>query len=192
MSNRPTKDEYFLTIAYAVRARSTCVRRPVGCVLVNGLGHMVGSGYNGRPAGYEHCNHQLEVRHPADIVVHENAPDFYVTAEYPHACKDAFAPKGSKPAGCEAIHAEVNATLQCYDVLWIDTCYITRSPCVPCTKMLLNTACRRIVFSEPSSDHDIARELWTRNNSPEAQARLSSLTRKVRVWDQVEHKPCTI
>lgn len=185
MSLRPTKDQYFLEIAYAVRRRSTCVRKDgkgVGCVLINGLGHIVGSGYNGRPSGYEHCNHVVQVKKPADVVVHEDASDYYLVNEYPYACADAFAPPGSKPQGCEAIHAEMNALNQCYDKMWIDTCYVIRSPCVAtCLKQLLQTSCRRIVFAEPSSDVDKAKEMWLRNNG----RKINPMIPTTRVWDHV-------
>lgn len=171
-SMRPGKDEYFLRKAWIASERSTCVRRAVGCVLVNGLGHDVGSGYNGRPSGFDHCNEERP---------YLATPGALVTKTFPFACKDAFLPSGAKPAGCEAIHAEVNALLQCYDRLWIDTAYVTRAPCVPCTKMLLNTSCRRIVFAETCSVHDTSRELWLRNNG----RKLNPLIPQVRVWDHV-------
>lgn len=190
---RPSKDEYFLKKAWVVSERSTCVRRAVGCVLVNGLGHDVGSGYNGRPAGYEHCNEE-STHHYRDPLSREAIFSSLVDdglgpirqgpfdlIVFPHACKDAFAPSGAKPAGCEAVHAEVNAWNQCYDRMWVDTCYITRAPCVPCTKMLLNTSCRRIVFAETCSVHDISKELWLRNNG----RKLNPLIPQVRVWDHV-------
>ena len=155
MDLRPSKDEYFLIKAWATARRSTCVRRSVGCVLVNGLGHDIGNGYNGRPAGLPHCN---------DV----NSTYMYERKSneelYPSACKDAFVPSGAKPASCEAVHAEVNAWNQCYDRLWVVTAYITRSPCLPCTKMLMNTSCTRIVFATHSSDAAISRELWLRPN----------------------------
>ena len=55
--------------------------------------------------------------------------------------------------------AEVNAILQCPDVWDIDTVYVTLSPCIRCTKMLMNTSCKRIVFL---NNHlgETGKELW--------------------------------
>lgn len=62
--------------------------------------------------------------------------------------------------GCQAIHAEQNALLQCRDVYAIHTAYVTASPCMTCVKLLLNTSCERIVYVE-EYPHSAARDLWT-------------------------------
>lgn len=188
---RPDKDKYFLKIAWDVSERSTCVRRDVGCVLVNGLGHQVGSGYNGRPTGFDHCNDTEIMRcmstkgvddEMANLELQGRGPRRtqirYELEFFPYACADAFLPSGAKPAGCEAVHAEVNAWNQCYDRMWVDTVYITRAPCVPCTKMFLNTSARRIVFAETCSVAEISKELWLRNNG----RKLNPLIPQVREW----------
>lgn len=84
-----------------------------------------------------------------------------VKAEYsPNACSGAEAPSGQSLDSCQAIHAEQNALLQCRDIYAIDTAYVTASPCITCTKLLLNTSCRRIVFKELYS-HSQSETLWT-------------------------------
>lgn len=130
------KDEYFSQLALLVARRSTCARRSVGCVLVSHRGHILGTGYNGVPRGHTHCT---DVR-----------------------CPGASLPSGTGLDVCEAIHAEQNALLQCKDVEQIDTAYVTAMPCMTCTKLLLNTSCRRIVYVEPYP-HDTAKQLWIKN-----------------------------
>ncbi len=131
---RPTKDTYFSDLAMVISSRSTCLRRAVGCVLTNARGHIVGTGYNGVAASLGHCNEG-------------------------HACKGHDLPPGQD--SCEAVHAEVNALLQCPDVWAIDTAYVTLSPCIRCTKMLLNTSCTRIVFQDNHTGQT-GQELWER------------------------------
>jgi len=138
---RPSRDEWALKLALLTAQRTTCCRRAVGCVLLNARGHVLATGYNGVAAGLPHCNHQ-----------HGD--------EFPHACSGAKAPSGTNLDGCQAIHAEQNAMLQCKDVYSIHTCYVTASPCMTCIKLLLNTSCERIVFVE-EYPHSAARELWT-------------------------------
>ena len=60
------------------------------------------------------------------------------------------------------VHAEMNALLQCHDVNLIHTCYVTVSPCVTCTKLLLNTACQRVIYVERYAHDETACGLWTR------------------------------
>jgi deoxycytidylate deaminase len=52
---RPDWDSYFMKIAYAVSERSTCDRAFVGCVLVLDK-RILTTGFNGSPAGQEHCD----------------------------------------------------------------------------------------------------------------------------------------
>ncbi|MFQ6053015.1 MAG: cytidine/deoxycytidylate deaminase family protein [Candidatus Bathyarchaeia archaeon] len=51
---RPDKTMYFLDIALAVAARSTCLRRKFGAVIVKG-NTIVGTGYNGTAKGVVNC-----------------------------------------------------------------------------------------------------------------------------------------
>jgi hypothetical protein len=48
---RPTRDEYYLREAELVASRSTCIRRSVGCVLVDAHGRELAKGYNGVASG---------------------------------------------------------------------------------------------------------------------------------------------
>lgn len=160
MNRRPQKDEYFLRIASLVSTRSTCLRRSVGCVLVNERGHVLATGYNGVAMGMPHCNEPLDrsssINGTINVMLRANN-------EFPNACPAARAVNGSNLDGCEAIHAEQNALLQCKDVWDIYTCYITNSPCVTCVKLLMNTSCRRIIFIHEYAHGEISRKLWHSN-----------------------------
>jgi len=131
---RPSQDEYFLGMAALVAMRGTCARRAVGCILVDKRNHVLATGYNGPPSGVTHC-----IDEP---------------------CPGAGEPSGEGLELCAAIHAEQNALLQCRDVWRIESAYCTASPCVTCTKLLMNTSCRRIVFTE-HYPHPDARDMWT-------------------------------
>lgn len=54
-SVRPSLDVYFMSIAQATAARSTCPRAAVGCVLVRDK-HILSTGHNGSMAGAAHCS----------------------------------------------------------------------------------------------------------------------------------------
>ncbi len=137
--SRPNKDEYFLQMVKLVASRSTCIRRNVGCIMTNKRGHVVATGYNGVASGQPHC------------------------IDKEHRCTGAGLPSGQGLDQCQAIHAEQNALLQCKDVYEIETCYVTVSPCITCTKLLMGTSCRRIIFLEEYV-HTEAKELWLSSN----------------------------
>ena len=124
--SRLNKDEYFLEIAETVAKRGTCIRRQVGCVLVNSNGHIVATGYNGVPKGFTHCIDQ--------------------------PCKGATYPSGEGLELCEAIHAELNTFLQCKSEDFL-TMYTTTTPCVACAKVICNSNVKRVVsISQYSQD----------------------------------------
>ena len=115
--------------------------------------HVLSTGYNGVAAGQKHCNEPIQVKH----LLTED------TTEHPYACSGASALSGMNLEGCEAIHAEQNALLQCRDVWEIHTTYVTHSPCIHCVKLLLATSCRRVVFVERYRHDELSSELWTRS-----------------------------
>jgi dCMP deaminase len=131
---RPDQDTYFMHMARLVASRSTCISRQVGCVLVNARNHVLATGYNGSPAGYEHC---LETGH----------------------CWRGDSESGEDLDRCVVVHAEANALLQCKDVWDIRTCYCTTIPCTGCIKLLANTSCLKIVYEESYPD-PMAKHLW--------------------------------
>ena len=148
---RPDLDTYFMCIAGVVATRATCLRRSVGCVLVDTRKHILATGYNGVAVGQPHCNEAMTLM----------GNDGKAGVTYPHACDAAFAPSGISLDACQAIHAEQNALLQCHDVWQIETCYVTTMPCVSCLKLLLSTSCARIVYGESYLAHQhLVRDMW--------------------------------
>lgn len=137
---RPSVDQWALALAAVTAQRSTCLRRQVGCVLLDRHHRVIATGYNGVARGQVHCNEAEGAR-------------------YPNACPGAFSPSGTNLDGCHAIHAEANALLQVHDPFDVQTCYCTASPCISCVKLLLNTGARRLVFLE-TYPHPEAQELW--------------------------------
>jgi dCMP deaminase len=160
---RPDRDTWLLDLVAVVAKRATCLRRQVGCVLVNERGQVLATGYNGVAAGEPHCNEAIEATGAARV--HADGSMEMVRGPlpvYPNACPGAREPSGHGLDGCRAVHAEQNALLQCGDVYAIHTAYVSCSPCVTCVKLLMNTGCRRIVFTERYAHDDAARELWLR------------------------------
>lgn len=141
---RESRDSYFLRLVREVATRTTCFRRAVGCILVDKHGHVLATGYNGVPRGFDHCSEG-------------------------HLCSGAELPAGQAGTMCKSIHAEQNALLQCKDTEAVHTCYVTCNPCDVCIKLLLNTSCQRIVFiddypSEAKADWLKANREWIKGD----------------------------
>lgn len=185
-------DEWALRLAEATAARSTCLRRSVGCVLLDRDGIVLATGYNGVARGMPHCNEVIKkpVYHDDPRVITRFSNHAPVTFEFgntivgafradwfiqpgnkqcvaledttPHACAGASAKSGESLHSCEAIHAEQNAMLSCRDVKAISACYTTVSPCVHCAKMLMNTGCGLLVYREQYAD-TAGLDLWVKS-----------------------------
>lgn len=126
-------DQYFLRLAELVSLRGTCARRQVGCVLVDHNNFVLATGYNGVAKGVKHCTD--------------------------NPCPGANQPSGQGLHLCEATHAEANALIQCRDINAIHTAYVTASPCIQCTRLLMSTSCKRVVFAEVYP-HSESERLW--------------------------------
>lgn len=129
---RPHINDIFMNIAMLLSQRTTCIRRGVGCVLVNEYDHILSTGYNGAPRGMPHC----------------------IDSE----CKRENKHGEQSFDSCIAVHAEENAMLQCPDAHKIVACYVTKFPCARCLRMLMNTSCKKIFFIE---EHNGTKELLT-------------------------------
>jgi len=123
-NNRPSWDDYFMSILQTVKERSTCIRRKVGAIIVKDK-RIIATGYNGAPSGLRHCYEAGCLRDKLQI------------------------PSGMNHELCRGIHAEQNAIIQAamYGVsINESTIYITHSPCVQCAKMIINAGIKNIVF----------------------------------------------
>lgn len=148
MTTRPLIAQYGLALARVASTRSTCLRRSVGCVLLDQFGRVLSIGYNGVPSDCPHCN--------------EVTGELNGRPVYGNACPGARSQSGTHLDDCYAIHAEQNALLQCRDPDAVVICCVTTSPCVSCTKLLLNLRrCDTIVFIDEYSQ-PTAKELWER------------------------------
>jgi dCMP deaminase len=135
---RPTRDDIYLRMAELIAERGTCIRRQVGCILVDSRGRVLSMGYNGVAAGRPHCS--------------EGCP-----------CPGAKFPSGQGLDKCEAIHAEQNAIILLSDPWSVETAYITTTPCLSCVKLLLGTSCKRIVCRSLYPHHE-AIQWWQESN----------------------------
>ena len=122
---RPTWDQYFMTVAQVVAARSTCDRKHVGAVIVRER-TILSTGYNGSIRGMPHCDdigHVIEGGHCV-ATIHAEANAIVQAAR-----------NGVRIEGAEI--------------------YITASPCWSCFKMIANAGIVAIYYGEFYRDERI-------------------------------------
>lgn len=129
---RPNWDEYFMGIARVAALRSNCLKRKVAAVIVKDK-RIVSTGYNGTPRGVKNCSDG-------------GCPRCY-----------AFGKSGESLGECLCSHAEENSIVQAaYHGVSIKdgTLYTTFSPCLMCTKMIINSGIKEVVYNAayPMSD----------------------------------------
>ena len=117
-------DANFINIAQELSTASKCVSKQVGAVIVKN-GRILSTGYNGTPAGYVNCCDHWDGEY---------------TKEH-HEWSKTY-----------EIHAEMNA------IIWAArqgicvehaTIYVTLEPCSECSKNIIASGIKRIVFLKP-------------------------------------------
>ncbi len=116
-------DENFINIAKELSTASKCVSKQVGAVIVKN-GRILSTGYNGTPAGFTNCCDHWEGQY---------------TSEH-HEWSKTY-----------EIHAEMNAIIwAAREGISIDgaTIYVTLEPCSECSKNLIASGIKRIVYDK--------------------------------------------
>ena len=127
MASQKELDSVYMQTALTHAMLSKAVRAQVGAVLVTRQGVTL-TGYNGTAKGRDNC------------------------CEEEHIDKDWFVTRVTKP---EVIHAELNCILKAAreGVSCIDsTVYVTLSPCVQCSAMMVQAGVKRLVYKTPYRD----------------------------------------
>ena len=132
-------DKRFMNMAYVVASWSSCYKenRQVGSVIVRDK-RILTTGYNGASSGLVSCKEKGEcLRQKLGIA------------------------SGTRHELCYAVHAEQNAIIQAAKMgVSVDgaTLYVTHQPCTICTKMIINSGIKRIVYREGYPD-EFSRQL---------------------------------
>lgn len=124
--SRPSWDEYFIKIAQVAALRSNCIKRKVAAVIVRDH-RVISTGYNGTPRGIKNCSDG-------------GCPRCHT-----------FGKSGDNLEECICAHAEENAIAQAaYHGVQIKggTLYSTYSPCLRCTKLIINSGISEVVYSK--------------------------------------------
>ncbi|KAI0114499.1 cytidine deaminase-like protein [Nemania sp. FL0031] len=124
---RPSWDKYFMALASLAARRCNCMKRAVGCVLVDSKRRVISTGYNGTPRNMVNC---MEGGCPR--------------------CNSGDATSGVSLATCLCLHAEENALLEAGrerirdgSVLYCNTC-----PCLTCSIKIVQVGISEVVYSQ--------------------------------------------
>jgi len=134
---RPSWDEYFMNIAKVTALRSNCMKRKVAALIVKDK-RVISTGYNGTPRGVTNCN---EGGCPRCASIETSGKDL---------------------GECLCSHGEENAIVQAaYHGVSVkgSTLYTTFSPCLMCTKMIINAGIIEVVFQATYPLSDISFKL---------------------------------
>jgi dCMP deaminase len=136
---RPDWQEYFLKIMETVAERANCDRGRAAAIIVRDK-RIIATGYVGAPAGLPTCD------------------------EIGHLIKVAYDERGGQHKHCvRTTHAEANAIAQAarYGIpIEGAAIYIKMTPCLDCTKLLINAGIKRVVCRKRyHADHDSVKML---------------------------------
>ena len=135
---RPSWDEYFMNIAKVVASRSNCMKRKVAAIIIRDK-RVVSTGYNGTPRGTRNCNEGGCPR-----------------------CNN-LAASGTALDECLCSHGEENAIVQAsyHGVSLKDAIiYTTFAPCLQCSKMIINSGIREVIYNMDYPLNDSAFRLF--------------------------------
>ena len=134
MEDRVSKENYYLDIAQIVSARSTCLRKCYGAIIVKN-DSIIATGYNGAPRGRKNCS------------------------DVGYCMRDKLnIPRGERYELCRSVHAEANAIIAApRDQMLGSTLYMVGkdaktgellsdiSSCAMCKRMVINAGIEKIV-----------------------------------------------
>lgn len=126
-------DKRFMDMAELVSTWTSCARqgRAIGAIIVKDK-RILTTGYNGAPAGILTCR------------------------DKGYCMRDQLGIKsGTCAEKCYAVHAEQNAITQAARLgVSVDgaTLYCTHQPCTICTRIIINSGIKRVVYKNPYPD----------------------------------------
>jgi dCMP deaminase len=143
---RPSINQYFMNIAQMVSLRSTCLKKRVGAVITKDNDRqriILSTGYNGAPSGLHHCTK--------------------------NSCLRLKSEDNLKSEVCRAVHAEINAIIQCgkNGTVLTGHCqiYTTTFPCISCLKAIINAGIKEIYYIEDyETSNDIKKWMLRESN----------------------------
>ena len=123
-------DDFYMNYARKISKNANCIKGQVGAIIVK-RNKILAEGVNSVPNGIKPCTEESCLR------------------------KKLKLKSGEHQELCFVVHAEQNALLDALEKkknIKNSTLYVTKKPCIICTKMLINAGIKKIVYLEDYPD----------------------------------------
>ncbi len=144
MSDRISKENYYLDIAETVAERATCMRKRYGAIIVKN-DVILSTGYNGAPRGRKNC------------------------IDLSYCMRDKLnIPRGERYELCRSVHSEANAIINASRELMLgSTLYMVcidpkddslvsgTNSCMMCKRMIINAGIARVIIRDTATDYRV-------------------------------------
>ncbi len=125
-------DKKYMLIALEESKNANCIKGKVGAIIVK-ENRILGKGNNSVPNGTKPCTEKTCIRKLLNLK------------------------SGERQELCKVVHAEQNAILNALfnkEDLNGSALYVTKSPCMICSKILINAGIKRIVYANKYPDEE--------------------------------------
>lgn len=123
-------DDFYMNYARNISKKANCIKGQVGAIIVK-RNKILAEGVNSVPNGIKPCTEESCLR------------------------KKLKLKSGEHQELCFVVHAEQNALLDALEKkknVKNSTLYVTKKPCIICTKMLINAGIKKIIYLEDYPD----------------------------------------
>lgn len=123
-------DDFYMNYARNISKNANCIKGQVGAIIVK-RNKIIAEGVNSVPNGIKPCTEESCLR------------------------KKLKLKSGEHQELCFVVHAEQNALLDALEKkknIKNSTLYVTKQPCIICTKMLINAGIKKIIYLEDYPD----------------------------------------
>ena len=124
-----------MAAALAISSAGRCKRRQIGAAISDEDGYVLVVAANGPPDCMASC------------------------FDEPCPAADVPAGQGNATTACYGVHAEMRALVRMNDARRARSIYCTKAPCTTCTRTLLDTSIKRVIFMTASNE-TTNRDLW--------------------------------
>lgn len=146
-------DEYFMGLCKAYSAKSPCLSRQIGSIVVID-NRIVSAGYNGPPIGFPHCG-QERLQYDEKLVglIYDKLPNLFIHDVINLCPRKILGFKSGEAINlCFAAHAERNAIANAARIgvplkggkMYLNTMY----PCFECAKEIVNAGIIEVISAK--------------------------------------------